>query len=96
MSSATAEIASEKTHDTRGRWSKILAGKFLIISIVAHLLFAGVAAYVVVQRYQANRKLWLDLNSFYNVYDHLSTIEKGATFFETEPAPAHLVLARRE
>src|SRR3989441_790539 len=52
----------------------------------------GLVAYEAGYRYQANRKLWLDLTSFYNVYDHLSTVENGATFFEMEPAPVHLVV----
>ena len=38
------------------RW-KFFGGKFLVISVIAHLLFACGAAYYVVQRYQANRKL---------------------------------------
>lgn len=38
-------------------WQKILASKFLLISIVVHLLFGAGAAVYVVQRYQAGRKL---------------------------------------
>jgi hypothetical protein len=54
--SATALVSEEP--ETKRRWhSKIFSSKFLIYSIVAHLLFFGVAAYVVVLRYQANRKL---------------------------------------
>ena len=52
----------------------------------------GVIAYEAGYRYQANRKLWFDLASFYNVYDHLSTTEAGTTFFEAQPGPAHFVL----
>jgi iron complex outermembrane receptor protein len=50
----------------------------------------GLNAYEAGYRYQANRKLWLDIASFYNVYDHLSTSEPGATFFQPAPAP-HVV-----
>jgi iron complex outermembrane receptor protein len=50
----------------------------------------GLNAFEVGHRYQANRKLWLDIASFYNVYDHLSTTEPGATFFQPDPAP-HVV-----
>jgi hypothetical protein len=57
MTTATAEMTSEKPITNGGRWTKFLSGKFLIISVAAHLLFACAAAYVVVQRYQANRKL---------------------------------------
>src|ERR1700730_1263902 len=56
MNGAGAEAVSEKP----AKWSwrtKILGSKFLIISIVVHLLFGLGAAYWVVQRYQANRKL---------------------------------------
>ena len=41
----------------RGWYRKILESRFLFISIVVHLLFAAVAAVVVVNRYQAARKL---------------------------------------
>ncbi|MGZ5019896.1 MAG: hypothetical protein ACXWAV_05675 [Chthoniobacterales bacterium] len=42
----------------RRRWSwKEFGGKFLVISIAVHLLFAAAAAVWVVQRYQATRKL---------------------------------------
>jgi iron complex outermembrane receptor protein len=52
----------------------------------------GLRAYEAGYRYQANRKLWLDFSSFYNVYDHLSTIEPGETFFTLDPPPPHLVV----
>jgi len=38
-------------------WTKILASKFLVVSIVVHLLFGAGAAVYVVQRYQSDRKL---------------------------------------
>ncbi|MGA7218323.1 MAG: TonB-dependent receptor plug domain-containing protein [Candidatus Sulfotelmatobacter sp.] len=37
-------------------------------------------------------KLYLDVASFYNDYTHLESLEPGATFLETSPAPSHLVL----
>ncbi len=40
-----------------GFWAKILASKFLFISILVHLLFGAGATYFVVQRIQAKRKL---------------------------------------
>ena len=48
-------------------------------------------AYEAGYRYQAGRKLWLDLTSFYNVYSHLSENSPGATYFVAAPSP-HLVL----
>ena len=42
----------------RGKFSwQRFGGKFLVISIAAHLLFGAVAAYLVVQTIQAKRKL---------------------------------------
>jgi SAM domain (Sterile alpha motif) len=41
----------------RGVWAKILASKFLVVSIAVHVLFGAGATLYVVQRYQANRKL---------------------------------------
>jgi hypothetical protein len=49
-------IAPQPVASKRG-FGKFLGSRFLVISVAAHLLFACVAAYVVVQRYQANRKL---------------------------------------
>src|SRR5207253_74779 len=46
----------------------------------------GLFAYQAGYRYQANRKLWFDTTSFYNVYDHLSTIEPGTSFLSNQPA----------
>src|SRR5207244_13264763 len=52
-----AQPVSE-TRETTRRWiATILGSKFLVISIAVHLLFGVGAAYWVVQRYQANRKL---------------------------------------
>jgi iron complex outermembrane recepter protein len=51
----------------------------------------GLLAYEAGYRYQANRRFWLDLSTFYNVYDHLATAEPGAPFFEFEPQPPHIV-----
>jgi iron complex outermembrane receptor protein len=49
-------------------------------------------AYELGYRAQPHRRLSLDLASFYNVYDHLSSLEPGAPFFETDPLPVHLVM----
>ena len=38
-------------------WQKVIASKFLLVSIIVHLLFGAGAAVYVVQQYQANRKL---------------------------------------
>ena len=56
MSAIAAEGEIERS--TKPRWLiAILGSKFLMISIVVHVLFGIGAAYWVVQRYQANRKL---------------------------------------
>ena len=41
----------------RGFWAKILASKFLVVSIAVHVLFGAGATLYVVQRYSAKRKL---------------------------------------
>ena len=41
----------------RGLWAKILASKFLVVSIAVHLLFCVGATLYVVQRYQASRRI---------------------------------------
>ncbi len=41
----------------RGWWARILASKFLVVSIAVHLLFGAGATLYVVQRYSAKRKL---------------------------------------
>ncbi len=51
----------------------------------------GLSAYEGGYRYQANRRLWLMSTAFYNVYDHLSTVEAGRPFFTAPPLPPHLV-----
>ena len=38
-------------------WATVLASKFLLVSIIVHVLFGAGATIYVVQRYQANRKL---------------------------------------
>ena len=50
----TAEI--EVSPHRRFSWQRF-GGKFLVISVLAHLLFGAVAAYLVVQTIQAKRKL---------------------------------------
>src|SRR5712671_140735 len=57
MSGATAELAAERPVVARAWHRKLFGSKFLLISIAIHVLFGCLAAYVVVQRYQANRKL---------------------------------------
>lgn len=45
-------------------------------------------------RIQPNSKLSLDLATFYNFYDRLTTLEPGVPFFEPNPQPAHVVIPR--
>jgi iron complex outermembrane receptor protein len=49
-------------------------------------------AYEIGYRAQPNRKLSLDIATFYNFYDRLSTLEPGRPFFETDPQPSHIVI----
>ncbi|HZS46539.1 MAG TPA: TonB-dependent receptor [Blastocatellia bacterium] len=55
---------------------------------VAERLVAYEAGY----RVQATAKLSLDIASFYNVYNRLSTTEPLQPFFEANPFPPHLVI----
>ncbi|HEX6187630.1 MAG TPA: TonB-dependent receptor [Pyrinomonadaceae bacterium] len=48
-------------------------------------------AHEVGYRAQPHRKLSLDVATFYNVYDRLTTHELGAPFFDADPVP-HLVI----
>jgi hypothetical protein len=57
MKSAVAESVPAPPVKKRGWYWKLFDSKFLFISILVHLLFGAVAAYVVVNRYQAARKL---------------------------------------
>jgi iron complex outermembrane recepter protein len=50
------------------------------------------SAYEVGYRAQLHRRLSLDVATFYNHYDHLTTFEPALPFFETDPQPAHLVI----
>ena len=57
IADATYEAPVSQGTRKRGLWAKILASKFLVVSIAVHLLFGAGATVYVVQRYQANRKL---------------------------------------
>lgn len=57
MNGAVAEAVPKESTITRRWLATFLGSKFLIISIVVHVLFGLGAAVWVVQRYQANRKL---------------------------------------
>jgi hypothetical protein len=57
MKEAVAESGPKAPVRKRGWYWKLFDSKFLFISIVVHLLFGAVAAYVVVNRFQAARKL---------------------------------------
>ena len=49
-------------------------------------------AYELGYRAQLQGKLSLDVATFYNVYDRLTSFEPGLPFFETDPLPLHLVI----
>ncbi len=50
-------MSNSSTQPRRGLWAKILASKFLFVSVVVHLLFGVGATYFIVQRIQAKRKV---------------------------------------
>jgi iron complex outermembrane receptor protein len=52
----------------------------------------NVDAYELGYRVQASSHLSLDLATFYNKYRDLNSTEPGTPFFETNPAPPHLVI----
>ena len=52
----------------------------------------GLIAYELGYRVQPTDRCSLDVAAFYNVYDHLVSLEPGAPFAEALPAPAHVVL----
>lgn len=49
-------------------------------------------AYELGYRVQPHHKLSLDIATFYNVYDRLTSFEAGAPIFETDPLPLHLTI----
>jgi iron complex outermembrane recepter protein len=44
--------------------------------------------------YRSTPTKWItfDLSTFYNIYEHLFTFERGAQFIETSPSPTHVVV----
>ena len=48
-------------------------------------------AYEAGYRYQADRRIWLDVAAFYNEYDYLTTVGPGTPFSEASPSPPHTV-----
>src|SRR6185503_15883554 len=52
----------------------------------------AVRAYELGYRVQPHKRLSLDVATFYNIYDRLSSFEPGAPFFELDPTPPHLVV----
>lgn len=57
-----------------------------------HFKDENVDAYELGYRVQASSHLSLDLATFYNKYHDLNSTEPGTPFFETNPAPPHLVI----
>lgn len=49
-------------------------------------------AYELGYRTQPHRRLSLDVATFYNVYERLTSFEPGLPFFETDPPPPHLAV----
>jgi iron complex outermembrane recepter protein len=51
-----------------------------------------ILAYEAGFRAQPNARFSIDLSAYYNRYDHLESIEPGAEFLQTSPAPTRLVV----
>ena len=49
-------------------------------------------AYELGYRVRPTDRLFLDMATFYNIYDELETVEPGTPYFETSPAPGYLVV----
>ena len=73
---------------------KFVPGMPAVVTIEGHEEFESeeLLAYEVGGRVRPNPRLSLDLAAFYNVYDHLRTIEQGTPFFKASPTPVHLVI----
>jgi iron complex outermembrane receptor protein len=52
----------------------------------------GLLAFELGYRHHPTSRLFLDIATFYNLYDNLRTIEPRDPFLETSPSPPHLVL----
>ena len=57
-----------------------------------HVKDEGLVAYEAGYRMTVGKTLSVDLAAYYNDYDHQNSEEPGTPFFETTPAPPHLVL----
>jgi len=56
----------------------------------------GLVAYEAGYRTMLGKTLSLDVAAYYNDYEHQDSEEPGAPFFETTPAPPHLVMPTTE
>lgn len=65
-----------------------------LVSILGNpqLKSEGLNAYELGYRFEPNKRLSLDIATFYNSYQHLRTWEPGTPFFETTPPPPHFVI----
>jgi iron complex outermembrane receptor protein len=65
-----------------------------LISVLGnpHFKDEGMIAYEAGYRTQIGARLSMDVAAYYNHYDHQGSAEPATPFFETTPAPPHLVL----
>ncbi|MBI2820274.1 MAG: TonB-dependent receptor [Acidobacteria bacterium] len=73
------------------------SGQLNLISVFGNEDFETekLLAYEMGYRVTPTRRFSLDVAAFYNVYHDLQTTEPSAPFFESSPAPPHLVIAQR-
>jgi iron complex outermembrane recepter protein len=64
----------------------------LILNGSSQTVSEDLVAYEVGYRFQTKRRFSLDLTSFYDVYQHLTSIDSGTPFPATSPAPFHIVV----
>lgn len=69
-------------------------GQPIVAGIVANLEFdsESLVAYELGYRIQPNSRFFIDLATFYNDYNDLSSVPMGKPFIEFEPAPPHVFI----
>jgi iron complex outermembrane receptor protein len=87
----TANIVERGMHVTVGGFDAGFAPGVVELFGQQNSTSEALMAYEAGYRYQASRKAWIDLATFYNVYDNLSTTAPGPGYLTSAPAPVWLV-----
>lgn len=90
--SRAVRTPARSNHDIRIN-TAILPGN-MVMSILGDNDFDSeeLLAYELGYRFIPTDRISIDIAAFYNTYDNLMTNEPGTPFFETNPAPPHLVI----